>query len=275
MYYESEKRKGIYLWIIVLILIVITLNAAPVKKFGLFRAVTTLTSNVLYPFKYTGLVFYNVVTSGTSNFIKLRGIQKENEQLKQELGEYKAKNLLLSELEKENQKLKEMLNFRSKYFGAKLLPAEVIGRSGSNWFEIIEINRGSLDNVITDTAVINKEGLVGRIFEVSGFSSKVLLITDPASAVSVIDAETGDMGILTGNSLRPLTIKYMSANAMVKVGDKIITSGMSEIFPKGIIVGEVKSINKKVYDIFQKVEVSPAVNFSKLDKVFVIARQAK
>jgi rod shape-determining protein MreC len=80
------------------------------------------------------------------------------------------------------------------------------------------------------------------------------------------------MGIASGNSMGPVKIKYMSSNADVRVGDKIITSGMSDIFPKGIIVGFVRSIDKKDYDVFQKVEVSPAVRFSRLDKVFVVAK---
>lgn len=120
--------------------------------------------------------------------------------------------------------------------------------------------------------MINEEGLVGRVFEVSQFSSKVLLINDPSSAVSIVDASTGDMAIASGNSIGPLTVKYMPAGAEIKAGDRIVTSGMSDIFPKGILVGTVKSFSKKDYDIFQKIEVSPAVNFSRLDKLFVVVR---
>jgi rod shape-determining protein MreC len=272
MYYDGGRRKSIYLWIVVLVLIIAVLNTPSIRRFKLIRAARIISNNIIFPFKYAGTAIYHGVTSGVGNIIGLRGVQKENEGIKSEISDLKARNLLLEQLGRDNQKLREMLGFRSGYYGSRLLPAEIIGRSGSNWFEVIEMNRGAGDNLSTDTAVINEEGLVGRVFEVSKFSSKVLLITDPSSAVSVIDAVTGDMGILSGNSIGPLTIKYMSASASVKAGDKIITSGMSDIFPKGILVGVVKSVSKKDYDVFQKVEVSPAVNFSRLDKIFAVVK---
>ncbi len=80
------------------------------------------------------------------------------------------------------------------------------------------------------------------------------------------------MGIAAGNSIGPLKIQYMSATAAIKEGDKIVTSGMSDIFPKGILIGTVRSVSKRDYDIFQKVDVNAAVIFSKLDKVFVVAK---
>ena len=271
-YYESGRRKSLYFWIVVLILIVITLNIPSIRRSKPLRAVRVIANNVIFPFKYVFHAAYENSTSGVHDFLRIKGIQKENEQLKSEVKEFKAKSVLLEDLSRENEKLRSALNFRSKNGISRLLPAEIIGRSGSNWFNIIEINRGLADKVAIDSAVINSEGLVGRVFEVYQHSSKVLLITDPSSAVSVLDSSTGDMGIASGNSLGPLKIKYMSATASVKAGDKIVTSGMSDIFPKGVIVGVVRSANKKDYDVFQKVDVNPAVIFSGLDKVFVITK---
>lgn len=272
MHYESGKRKSAYLWIIVLVTIILILNAPPVRKFKPLRTARVFANNVIFPFKYAGSAAYDAATSGIRNFVRIKGIQRENEQLKKEISEYRARNMLLNELDRENSNLRKMLAFKTGYFGYKIMPAQIIGRSASNWFETIEINRGLSDNVSVNTAVINGEGLVGRVFEVSQFSSKVLLVTDPSSAVSVLDAATGDMGILAGNSIGPLTIKYISSNADIKVGDRMVTSGMSDIFPKGIFVGSVRSVSKKDYDIFQKVEVSPAVNFSKLSNIFVVVK---
>ena len=273
MYYnEGGRRKNIYLWIVVLVLIVVVLNVPVVKKIKLLRAVRVAANNLSFPFKFVLSAAYNSSAAGVHDFFGLKGVQKENEQLKKELEEYKAKNILLEGLSRDNEKLRSALYFRSRSAVNGLLPAEIVGRSGSNWFDVVEINRGKADKIASDSAVINDEGLVGRVFEVSSFSSKVLLITDPSSAVSVLDMETGDMGIASGNSIGPLKIKYMSATAAVKVGDRIITSGMSDIFPKGIMIGTVRSVSKKDYDIFQKVAIDPSVNFSRLDKVFVITR---
>lgn len=274
MYYDGGRRKNVYPWIVILIIAVLILNAPPVKKFKLLKAGRILANSIIFPFKYATSAVYNGVTSGTVNFIRLKGIQKENELLNKQILEYQARLLLFSDLEKDNKKLRDMLSFKANYFGAKLMPAEIIARSGSSWFEVIEINRGSSDKIVPDSAVINEEGLVGRVLEVFRSSSRVLLITDPSSAVSVVDLETGEMGIITGNLFGPLSIKYMSANAQIKVGDKIITSGMSDIFPRGMLVGSVRSISKKDYDIFQKVDVNPAVHLSRLSRLYVVTKQA-
>ncbi len=272
-YYESgRKRKGVYFWIVILILLVVFLNTPPVRRSKPLHIFKALASNALFPFKYVFNGIYVNSTSGVREFFRLKGVQKENEALKNEINGYKAQIVLLNGLSVENEKLRSALYFRSRSFIPRLLPAEIIGRSGSNWFNVVEINRGSEDKVAPDCAVINEEGLVGRVFEASRFSSKVLLITDPSSAVSVVDAETGDMGIASGNAMGPLRILYISATAAIKEGDRIATSGMSDIFPKGVTVGVVRSVSKKDYDIFQKVSVGTAVNFSRLDKVFVITK---
>ena len=271
-YHEGERRKRVYFWIAVLIVCVVILNFPSVKRSRPLNGIKTLAGAVSYPFRYIFLGLYDNTAAGFGNIFNLRNAEKENEKLTAELNEYKAKSVMLDGLSYDNEKLRAAMSFRARSFVPRLLAAEVIGRSGSNWFSVIEINRGSLDNVIPDSAVLNEEGLVGRVFEVSQSSSKVMLITDPSSAVSALDPATGDMGIAAGNSVGPLKIQYMSATAAIKEGDKFTTSGMSDIFPKGIVIGTVRSTSKKDYDIFQKVDVDPAVNFSKLNKVFVIAK---
>jgi rod shape-determining protein MreC len=272
MYYDSGRKRGLLFWLVVVIVIVGLINTPFFKRIKIINAAKTLSSNISYPFKYAALGIWNGTTYGISNFFRIKGVQKENESLKTQLSEAKANLIISEQLEAENKSLRNMLGFRSRYMAGRILPAEIIGRSASNWFEVIEINRGIGDNVLPDTAVINEEGLVGRVFEVSQFTAKVLLITDPTSAVSIVDANTGEMAIATGNSIGPLSIKYMPATADIKTGDKIYTSGMSDIFPKGIILGHVTSVSKKDHDIFQKIEVKPIVSFSKLDKLFVVVR---
>jgi rod shape-determining protein MreC len=272
MYYDSGRRKNVYVWIVILVIVVGLLNTPAFKGGRLLKASRSIATNVFYPFKLAGTGLWVGTTHGVTGFFHVKGVQKENEQLKADLEEMKAKLVLADDLTRENNSLREAMGFRSRYSGGRLIPAEIVGRTSSNWFEVIEINRGLADNVVPDTAVINHEGLVGRVFESTRFSSKVLLVTDPTSAISIIDPETGDMAIASGNTIGPLGIKYMPASADIKVNDRIITSGMSDIFPKGILVGTVKSVSKKDFDIFQKVDVQPAVNFSKLDKLFVVVR---
>ncbi len=272
MYHDSERKKKPYVWIIILVLAVAFVNTPFFKRTRLLRTTKSAASYLIYPFKVVGTAAWNGTVHGTSNIFRIRGVDRENERLKQDIEEIKAKLVLAEDLSRENRSLREAIGFRLRYTGSRLVAAEIIGRSSSNWFEVIEINRGFSEKVVPDTAVINDEGLVGRVFESSRFTSKVLLVTDPTSAISVVDAETGDMAIASGNTMGPLSIKYMPAGADVKVGDRIVTSGMSDIFPKGILVGRVISVSKKDFDIFQKVEVRPAVDFGRLDKIFTVVR---
>lgn len=272
MYYDSGRRKSYYYWIVILVIAVLVFNSSPVKRSRPLNALKRLAVNIIYPFKYLATGTYVNITRGTARFFFLRGVQAENERLKGELADYKTRVILMNQIGAENKRLRELIGFRTAYRVSRIVPVEMIARPATNWFGIIEINKGSRDGISADTAVVNEEGLVGRVLEVSDLSSKVLLITDPSSAVSVYDTETSDMGIANGDLMGPIKIKYLASNANVKPGDAIVTSGMSDTFPKGIIVGRVRSISKKDYDIFQKVDVVPSVNFSRLNKLFVVTK---
>jgi len=273
MYYdEGGRNRRIYAWIVVLLIVIAVINTPFFRRTRILHAARTLSSNVIYPFKYAVTGIWNGTTYAAGNFLRIKGVQRENDKLKTEISELQSRITVLNGLERENTLLRQALSFKSRFFVGRLMAAEIVGRSSSSWFEVIEINRGSADNVVQDTAVVNAEGLVGRVFEVTHFTSKVLLLNDPTSAVSVIDDRSGDMAIASGNSIGPLSIKYMPANADIRAGDRIVTSGLSEIFPRGLMVGTVRSISKKDYDIFQKVDVDPSVNFSRLDKLFVVVR---
>ncbi len=113
-------------------------------------------------------------------------------------------------------------------------------------------------------------GVAGRVIDVSAQTARILLITDPNSAVDVLIQRSRAQGILEGNVEDYCILKYVPKAEDIQVGDKVLTSGIGGIFPKGLMIGTVRRVDKKRAGIFQYVEVSPAVDFVKLEELLII-----
>jgi rod shape-determining protein MreC len=201
----------------------------------------------------------------------LRNLAQENAELKDQVKRLKAEIMLRNEVVKENARLKSSLNFKSTYgYRYKLLAAQVIGKSPSPWFTYLILNRGKRAGVKVNDPVIVREGLVGRVVEVSGFSSKVMLMMDVESSVAAADARSRDFGIVKGGSRNRLFMKYVSAGKDIRTGDSVVTSYISTVFPPGIRIGTIVQAAKREHDLFYNIEIKPSVDFSKLEEVFII-----
>jgi len=228
-----------------------------------------LFSAVLYPFQWSAAAVWNGLAGTPAFLAKLANLSKENALLKAENQELKVKQLSFDELKTENNRLRQVLNFNSAY-GLRLMPAQVVAKSGSPWFSIVEINKGSKAGIKNNMAVLAEQGLAGKIIEVSLFSSKVLLLNDPESSVAAIDANSRDAGVVAGALPAKLKMKYVGVEGNVKAGDRVITSNLSSLFPPGIPIGVVEKAAKKEHDLFYNIEIKPVVDFLKLEEVYIV-----
>lgn len=210
---------------------------------------------------------------GIVNYEKLLA---ENAALRRELAARENLYYKLLELQKENYRLREMLGFkeRTEY---DLLPAEVIARDPSHWFETIIINKGYADGVEKDMAVVTAEGLVGSVMLVSRNSSQVLMLTDSRRAVSALvqrSREPGFIGIVEGYAQNNNYLKMtnLPPEANVQPGDIVISSGLGGVFPKGLVIGRILEVNKDPSGLLQQATVVPAVNFNRLEEVFIVLK---
>jgi len=201
-------------------------------------------------------------------------LHEEKKEIRDELARRDNLQHQLLELQKENYRLREMLDFkeRTEY---ELLPAEVIARDPGYWFETITINKGYADGVEQDMAVVTSEGLAGNIYFVSRNSSKVLLLTDSRRAVSALvqrSREPGTVGVVEGYPEMKgyLRMINLPPEANIQPGDTIISSGLGGVFPKGLVVGSVLEIDKDHYGLLQRAIVKPAVDFNRLEEVFIV-----
>jgi len=172
-------------------------------------------------------------------------------------------------LSEENDRLKTLLDFK-KTIPFATIPAQVIGRDSTNWSNSIIINKGLIQRVSRNRAVISTKGLVGRLVEVGRYSSKILLITDPNSRVGVLIQRNRQGGILVGRPDGKCKMIYISLDSDTAVGDKVISAGFGSIFPKDILVGEVIKVGKEPGRLYKYAIVKPSEDMSRLGEVLCI-----
>jgi rod shape-determining protein MreC len=245
---------------------------------GVFRSRYTFAEDLLL----TGLSpvqgFFSRVGHRTYTFFQgmfdYERVLAENKSLREEIAARDNLSHQLLELQKENHRLREMLGFENSV-EYSLLPAEVIARDPSYWFETITINKGFDDGVKKDMAVVTSQGLVGSVYFVSQNSSQVLMLTDSRRAVSALvqrSREPGSIGIVEGYPQKNgfLRMVNLPPDANIQTGDAIISSGLGGIFPKGLVIGHVVEVEKDQYGLLQQALVAPAVNFNRLEEVFIV-----
>lgn len=183
-------------------------------------------------------------------------------------------NQILREYEAEAKRLRRIVDFQEDNLETfDLVPASIIARSPNNWYQTLTINKGLADGLEKGMPVMHPDGLVGRISSVTQNSAQVSLITDREMAVGVVLQRTRETnGIVEGegdsNLLRMNNIPYYSS---IEVNDRVITSGLSTIYPKGIDVGIISKISREPSGLLLIAEVKPVVDFDRLEEVLVIS----
>lgn len=172
------------------------------------------------------------------------------------------------EIAVENERLHRLLDFRQQLTG-DLLTARVIGRDATDLAHTILLDRGEADGIAVGAAVVAPEGVVGQIFQLSPHAARVLLITDHNSGADALVQRSRVRGIAEGNVDGTIGLKFIKRTDDVQLGDKVVTSGLDGIFPKGFLIGEVTGVDKRGQSMFQTIDVTPVVSFGRLEEIMV------
>ncbi len=239
-------------------------------------ALADLTKQILLtsisPFLRVAAVSKAATVALWNEYIDLRRVRRDNQFLKEEVRQLRAQVGELGETALENYRLSHLLEIRNQV-GTEALAAKVIGKDATNWFRTILIDKGANEGIQRHMAVVTPEGLVGRVVDVTALAARVQLITDPESAVGVLIQRSRVAGVAAGSHGGIVQIKYLPLMADVIVGDRVITSGMGGIFPKGIPLGRVLRSSRPTNGaLFQETEVQPLAEFSRLEEVMVLKR---
>jgi rod shape-determining protein MreC len=206
-----------------------------------------------------------------SNYVYLRGVRQENRELKFEIERLRLEQVRLSDDAQQARRLQALLSFKETYI-AKTVAAQVIGSSGSEQSRSIYIDKGTSAGVDKDMAVITADGLVGRVLRAFGSSAQVLLINDQSSGVGVILDKSRLQGVIKGTASGEVVVEKVMTDEQVTPGERIVTSGGDQIFPKGITVGTVMKVTPGA-DLFLNIRVKPSANLSRLEEVLIITKK--
>jgi rod shape-determining protein MreC len=194
---------------------------------------------------------------------------EENIELRQQVARLKEENSRLKEAALASERLRRLLEFKETV-RISMVGAEVIGRDPSSWFKSVTINKGEKDGVRKGMAVTSPEGVVGQVLRTGPHYSVVLLITDYNSALDGLIQRTRGRTIVEGRGENRCQLKYLLRTEDVVVGDIVITSGLTGNFPKGLVIGEIRRVEKEGQGVFQEAELVPCADLSKLEEVLVI-----
>jgi rod shape-determining protein MreC len=201
-------------------------------------------------------------------YVGLVGAERENGRLRQRLHDLERRATQHRELELMNTRLKRLLALQRR-LPTQAVAAEVTGRDATVWFQSLTLDKGEVDGVRAGMPVLAPEGVVGLISSTSPHAARVLLLTDPNSGVDVLVQRTRARGIVSGLLDRGAVLKYVKRAEDVQVGDRLITSGLDGIFPKGMPVGRVTRLSRKDRGLFLYAEVTPAADASRLEELLV------
>ncbi|MBT6716457.1 MAG: rod shape-determining protein MreC [Nitrospina sp.] len=262
-----KGRKNIILVFSILLfsLALMSLNAKQEKEISFLDSFAGL---LLSPFQNLLTQTVQGISDGINHYFDLVDVSKENEQLQLEVERLvNEKNDLIERISRQKRLagLMAYQDVRKK----KSLVASVIGRDATQWSKVVFIDKGTRDGVETHFAVVTNSGVIGQVIHAGHTTSKVLLTIDSRSAVDSIFQESRVSGVVVGTGEEHCIVKFVPNTADIKVGDRVLSSGLGGIFPKGLIVGTVSQVVKKKQGLFQEILLTPSSDLSRLEEVLV------
>lgn len=275
---QREIRQKAPLWLITLLFANIVIMAIDARdNQGQQRIVRVWTQTFASPIQNAS----SKAGGATSNFFRqifnFQTIAAENEQLKQRLSEVEGKLHVAQQQAAENDRLKGLLDLREKRT-YETVPARVIARDASVWFNTITINRGSSSGVAVNMPVVSATGIVGRVVTVSPWAAQVMLVTDEKAGAGAVVGQLGESGALGSVRGRPdlglIEMRYVSGLEKVAMGDYVMTTGQDGIYPPGLNVGEVVDLKNGSATQTHQILVRPGSNLDRLEDVAVLLYKA-
>lgn len=272
-----ETRKRLFWTALFLLVVLVMYSVLSPAPDGRSSVVQNELSHLFRPLT-TGVTWVGSrISSVWHHYINLTQTSFKNDSLLQDMAQLREQVLTLQQAQAENQRLHALLKF-SEAWNKNPIVARVIATSTHQAVRTIVIDRGWADGIERDRPVMAHGGLIGRVRVISEHTSTVLLITDPNSALDVLDVRSRVRGLMVGalkdtELLRPVTLtqlEYVAQDSDILEGDDLVTSGMDGIYPKGLPVGKVHEVHKDVFGLFEEAWVLPSADLSRLEEVIVL-----
>jgi len=273
LFLKEKKNLIILISLILVQFILISIQVPLGQKDNYFeRAVFSIFS----PIQHGIISFFRSIGKIWKNYFYLREVQSQNQIMEKEIFMLRQENSLLKNALQKFRSEKEIQENLLKMH-ENILPAQVIGLDATNYHKSVIINKGTMDGLKKNMVVLDKNGnLVGRVIgPISLKEAKVQLITDNESGIGVFSQQERAMGVLVGDGQGQCSLEYILATTKgISEGEEIITSGFDRMYPSGIKVGKIVSINK-TKSLHWRIKVEPYFDFRYLDQVAVIMKDPK
>ena len=243
----------------------ITMEPKKLENNLFFRLFTYLNSITHSVFQNTS----STIQMTADTYLNLISTKKTNKKLLQENQQLKAHLTLMEEIQSENSRLKEIMNFKQNE-KLNLLIAQVISRDPISKYQLISINKGEKQGVKKNMIAINEKGFVGYVFRSYPDFSQIILLTDPHASIPVTVTRSRVHGVLEGADHSTCRLKFLKRRDDVRPGDTIVTAHLNTTSGKGFPVGTVSKVSKEEYGLTQEVTVIPFINPSQLEEVMVV-----
>ena len=268
---KDWKQTKIIISVITFVILVtlIFISNTNVKQFGMANNISTSMASPIYKLSRKRKLKSESETIGKN----LQNILNENEQLKKELEELRLKSNEIDVLKSKNDELAELLGIKDSYKNYEGIPAQVLSKSINNYEKTAIINVGEDKGIKENMIVVAAKGLYGRVITVSKNTSKVQLITDPASKITVRVGNSAESLIAEGNLENGLILTMLPQNSRIISEQYIYTSGMGGVFPGGIYVGRVADIIYKSNESNSYVTVNTAIDPNSVRNLLVLTNQ--
>ncbi len=247
------------------------LLAVQIKRDSRGRLIRVWAISAAYPFERSGAWGFGKVRGVWTHYFALQTTERENEALRVENDALKLTISQLQSRAAEADRLAGILGFKQSHTKVPMVGGRVIAASAGTASRTIEIDRGERDGIRRNMAVITPDGAVGKVIEVYGDTSQVLLLTDKEGGAGAMLVDTRTQGPVGGTGEPLMLMKYVATEENVAVGEKIVTSGMDKIFPRDIPIGTVVEV--KPGNPFKQIRVQPAARLDRLETVIVLLTQ--
>ncbi len=264
------ENRQLYIGLIfALLLLVFALD-----RVGYLGTARTFIQSLVSPLQGAVTTVAGDVSSRMAETQSVEALQARTVELETLANRLMVENVRLQEVERENELLRQLLNYTRSNPQFNYQPTTVVGRSTgidpTNLLYFIYVDVGARQGVAQSMPVITERGLVGRVTAVGGNSAQVLLLIDPGSAVNAIIQNSRATGLVRGNIDGTIMMERIPPNETVNPGDLALTSGLGGNFPAKLVIGQVTEVTQRDQDMFQTARIRPTVDFGKLETMLIV-----
>jgi rod shape-determining protein MreC len=216
---------------------------------------------------------FNAASDGVErcwqNYFYLVSVKAENDQLRQTIERLRHQIVELEEFRHTNNNLSKLLGLKEK-LPDEFLAGRILAWDPGPWYQAVVIDVGAQEGVVPEAAVLNDQGLIGRVVELAPHESKVLLLTDLSSGADGFIQRNRVNVLVTGHGAGQMTLEFVRKSEDVRLGDLVVSSGLDGLFPAGHPIGVVTQVDKAGLGLFLHAELRPTVDFSGLKEILIL-----